>query len=147
MVEDEHREVMERLKPWASDDWDAVVQNFRTMRVRLHAEYLPSNRHPTSPLLALVVEQLDEHLAPIWGKPGSVTPLHISIAFYDRRRKREFDRVYKRYARPREVVLHGWIQGSTFALHPPDPIAGDADVQNLARSDPWYGHKGLHISL
>ena len=145
--EDVHQDVMDRIRPWAQDDWDSVVRRFRTMRVRLQSVYIPSNNHPTTPLLALAVEQLDPEEAPIEGKPGSETPLHISIAFFNPERKPHFDRVFKRYQLPRIVTLHGQIQGSIFALRPPDPILGDRDLMALKRSDPWYGHRDLHISL
>ena len=145
--EDVHHDVMERIRPWAQDDWDSVVRSFRTMRVRLRSIYLPSNRYPMAPLLALAVEQLDPEEAPIYGRPGSETPLHISVAFYNAGRKREFDEVFERYQKPREVVLHGRIQGSTFELRPPDPIAADPEVAALKQGDAYYGHRPLHISL
>ena len=145
--QDVHTDVMDRIRPWAQDDWDSVVRRFRTMRVRLRSVYLPSNNHALQPLLALAVEQLDPEQAPIYGKPGSETPLHISVAFFDAGRKREFREVFERYQKPREVVLHGMIQGSTFELRPPDPILADPQVVALKAGDPYYGHRPLHISL
>ena len=141
VVEDRHIDIMDRIRPWAQEDWDSVV------RVRLRSVYLPSNRHPEAPLLALAVEQLDPEEAPVFGKPQSETPLHISVAFYNAERKREFDEVFERYQKPQEVVLHGRIQGSTFELRPPDPIAADPEVAALKRGDAYYGNRPLHISL
>ena len=63
--EDVHHDIMDRIRPWAQEDWDSVVRSFRTMRVRLRSVYLPSNRHPEAPLLALAVEQLDPEEAPV----------------------------------------------------------------------------------
>ena len=122
--------IMKRIHPWANADWNSVKYNFTRMRVRMHAEYLGSNAWHTTPLFVISVVPLDPHLMPVWGKPNSETPLHISIGFYDPEQKRRFDAVHRRYLKPREVELLGYIEGSTFRLNG-GPIADDNDIQLL----------------
>ncbi len=139
-------DIMKRIHRWANADWDSVMYNFDRMRVRIHAEYLGSNAWPTTPLFVISVVPLDPHLMPVWGKPNSETPLHISIGFYDPEQKRRFDAVHRRYLKPREVELLGYIEGSTFRLNG-GPIANDDDIQLLHANDKSYGHKPLHVSM
>ena len=138
--------IMTRLRPGADADWNSVKRNFTKMRVRMHAEYLGSNEYSTTPLFVIRVVPLDPHLMPVWGKPNSETPLHISIGFYDPEQKRRFDAVHRRYLKPREVELLGYIEGSTFRLNG-GPIANDDDIQLLHANDKWYGHIPLHVSM
>ena len=138
--------IMTRVHPWANADWDNVKQNFVRMRVRMQAEYLPSNRYYATPLFVISIVPLDPHLMPVWGKPNSETPLHVSIAFYDPAQKRTFDAIHNRYLKPREVELLGYIEGSTFRLEG-GPIADDLDIQHLHANDYEYGHKALHVSM
>jgi hypothetical protein len=138
-------DVMDRLAP-ASDDWESVRNNFTRLRCRVRARYSGSNESPDTPLLMLEVDPLQE--LPTTKPPDSATPWHISVAFYNPQRKQSFKAIERRYTQWREYTLIGWIQGASFYLDPQRcPVGSDPDLQALIRSDPWYGHKPIHISL
>ena len=107
--------------------------------------YLGSQGYPEQPLFALEVTPLQR--LPTNQPPNTATPYHISIAFSDPAKRREFTALEARYRKPRTVTLKGVVRGLAFYLDESrDPIARDALLQRVFRSG-HYGHKGLHISL
>lgn len=139
-------DVMERLSPASEADWWGVVGTFHTLRCKVRARYLGNNKWPDTPLLALEVQPQQQ--LPTRFPPESEVPWHITIAYYDPQRSREFRSVVDRYAEFQEYTLVGKIQGAMFELDKNRcPVGSDPELLALKRSDPYYHDRPLHISL
>ena len=136
--------IFQRLSPAAEADWDAVVRTFTTLHCKLRAFYSGTNNWP-EPLLSLEVKPLQD--MPTLFPDHSETPWHISIAFYEPQKSREFRKIVQKYAEWREFVLVGNIYGGMFELDPERcPVGSDEDILALKRQG-YYGDRPMHISM
>ena len=141
-------DLSERMRnPRLLDDarWELYKQGFTELKARVRGVYLGSQAYPEQPLFALEVTPLQR--LPTNQPPNTATPYHISIAFFDPAKRREFAALEARYRKPRTVTLKGQIRGLAFYLDENrDPIARDKLLHRIFRAG-HYGHKELHISL
>ena len=106
-------DVMDRLSPASLADWDGVVRRFTRFRAKVRARYMNA-AYGADPLLVLEVQPLGNF--PTTKPPNTETPWHISVAFYDRRQRREFDALVGKYRKFEVKTLDGHIQGASFEL-------------------------------
>ena len=138
-------DVMDRLSPMSAD-WHGVTHNFTSFRCKIRARYMGSNRWSDNPLLVLEVKPLEE--IPTTKPPNSQTPWHITVGFYDSYKAQEFRNIVEKYLDWTEYTLIGWVQGASFYLDTERcPVGSDQDLLALIRSDPYYGHKPIHMSF
>ena len=126
--------------------WQEYVKGFKQLRCKVRGVYLGNNGpYATTPLFALEVMPMQR--LPTTQAGNTATPYHISIAFYDRAQRRDFEELQRRFARPREVTLRGEINGNAFFLDENRcPIGSDPLIRRVHQN----GHdsfKRLHVSL
>ena len=126
--------------------WKEYVKGFKQLRCKVRGVYLGNNGpYATTHLFALEVMRM--HRLPTTQAGNTATPYHISIAFYDRAQRRDFDALQRRFARPREVTLRGQIHGNAFFLDETRcPIGSDPLIRRVHQNG-HYSHKRLHVSL
>ena len=137
-------DVMDRLSPASQADWDGVVRRFTRFQAKVRARYMNA-AYGSDPLLVLEVQPLGNF--PTTMPPNSETPWHISVAFYDRGQRRDFEKLVEKYRRSEVKTLVGHIQGASFELDTLRcEVGSDPLLQRLHRSG-YYGDRPLHISL
>ena len=153
-IEDRYRPGVETNEGW----WDFMDNMNNQLRCRIKAEYLtPDKRWPNEPLLAVVVEPLQD--MPTTRPAHSETPYHISIGFYSTKYgpikdgsavnranyKKALERIQRNYAEWQPVILTGHSQGGTWELNANPPIANDPDIQ-FVHANSQYWDRGIHMT-
>ena len=145
------------LRPDAG--WRNFIDNMNNqLRCRIKAEYFtPVATHPDEPLLAIVVDPLQD--LPTNRPAHTETPWHVSIGFYstkygpikdgsaaDRANyKNALERIQRNYAEWAEVILTGHSQGGTWELNANSPIAADPDIQYI-HANSHYHNRPIHMT-
>ena len=143
---EQYTDVMNRLRPRVSENWERVKRQFKSLRCRIRARYMSSNEHPTRPLLILEIKPLQQ--MPTKKPTGNITPWHISIDYYDSDNRQQFVAATRPYADWREVTLVGQIYGAAFYLDRDRcPVGSDRRLEALHATGHYGGYSGLHISL
>ena len=132
------RGLMERQR------WDTYKKGFKEIKAKIRGVYLGNNGPwHNQPLFAIEVMPLQK--LPTTQPPNTATLYHISVAFYDPAKRRDFETLHLRYSRTRTIVLKGEIRGGTFEITK-GPIYKDTLLRKL-HSEGHYGDRSLHISL
>ena len=154
-IEDRYRPGVETFDGW----WNFIDNMNHQLRCRIKAEYLtPVTTHPDEPLLAIIVDPLDD--LPTNRPAHTETPWHVTIGFYstkygpikdgsaaDRANyKNALERIQRNYAEWAEVIVWGEAQGGTFALFPDSPIANDPDIQYI-HANSHYWDRPIHLTF
>ena len=137
-------EIMDRLSPEASADWDNVKRRFTRFQAKVRARYMDSEFNE-QPLLVLEIQPVGPF--PTTKPPNSNTPWHVSVGFYDHAYAREFKQLVDKYRKFEIKTLVGHIQGASFELDTLRcDVGSDPLLQHLHRLG-YYGNRPLHISL
>ena len=73
---------------------------------------------------------------------------HISVAFFDPAKRRDFTAVETKYRKSRTVTLKGKIRGMAFYLDEENcPIGRDPLLQRLFKTGYYHYKGGLHVSM
>ena len=128
------------------EKWYSYKKGFKTIRCRIKGVYLGSNyTYANEPLYVIEVHPLQK--LPTSKPPNSETPYHISVAFWDPKKRKMFEELERKYSQSRTVVLQGEIEGSSFKLDTKKcPVGSDELVKKL-HSTGHYHNRPLHISF
>ena len=121
--------------------WDQYQHPRRSAGGLLWKQHLPRE----SPSFLIVKPLLK---LPTTQPPNSSTPWHISLSFYDKARRADFEKLERQFNVPKKMTLKGRLYGISFYLvYESDPIATNPLVSAVHAADPWYHVRQLHVSL
>ena len=128
------------------EKWHSYKKGFKTIRCRIKGVYLGSNyTYANEPLYVIEVHPLQK--LPTSKPPNSETPYHISVAFWDPKKRKMFEELERKYSKSRTVSLRCEIHGLSFKLDTTRcPVGSDELVKRVHAAGHYY-HKPLHISL
>ena len=153
-IADRYRPGVETHEGW----WNFMDNMNNQLRCKVKAEYLtPVTTYPDEPLLAIVVEPLQD--MPTTRPAHSETPYHISIGFYSTKYgpikdgsavnranyKKALERIQRNYAEWQPVILTGHPQGGTWVLNDDSPVKNDPDIQ-FVHANSQYWDRGIHMT-
>ena len=145
-VDYDHTQRMRNQNLLKDEKWHSYKKGFKTIRCRIKGVYLGSNyTYANEPLYVIEVHPLQK--LPTSKPPNSETPYHISVAFWDPKKRKMFEELERKYSRSETVTLIGEIEGSSFKLDTKKcPVGSDELVKRL-HSTGHYHNRPLHISF
>ena len=92
--------------------WDRYQRGFVSIRAVGQGVYSGNNSYPENHLYFVIVKPLQKLRST--QPPNSSTPWHISVSFYDKARRADFEELERQFSVPKKVTLKDRLHGIGF---------------------------------